>query len=170
MSKGFYSLLASLLVLTFLSCSRTENGAAVSSTGAAPSFILSTVKSDRVSLDDFRGKVVMIEFFASWCPPCQMIAPEIKSVYEKYRDKGFIVLAISIDHGPTAVSAVNNFVKMFALPYPVLFDDGKVSRQYQVISIPTSFIIDKQGKLRSKHIGLLPDFSDTLSREIETLL
>ena len=170
MKKGFYFFLVVLAVASFLSCKRTEKEAAVSSNGAAPSFILSTVKGDRAGLNDYRGKVVMLEFFASWCPPCQIAAPEIKSIYEKYKDKGFVVLAIAIDEGPTAVSAVSKFVKEFDIHYPVLLNDGKVSSQYHVISIPTSFIIDKQGKLNNTHIGLGPDFTDTLSKEIEGLL
>ncbi len=170
MKKGFYFVLVLLAVASFLSCSRKEKEAAVSSNDAAPSFILSSLKGDRAGLNDYMGKVVMVEFFASWCPPCQEAAPKIRSVYEKYKDKGFVVLAIAIDEGPTAVSAVGNFVKEFDIHYPVLLNDGKVSSQYQVISIPTSFIIDKQGKIRNRHIGLSPDFTDTLSKEIEPLL
>ncbi|MBF0507091.1 MAG: TlpA family protein disulfide reductase [Nitrospirae bacterium] len=170
MRKGLCFVLVSLAVAAFFSCSKTENGVGVRDTDAAPSFVLSTVKSDRISLDNYKGKVVMVEFFATWCPPCRTAAPEMESIYEKYRDKGFVVLAVSIDEGPTAVSAVSKFVKEFNITYPVLLDDGKASRQYQLISIPTSFIVDKQGKLRNKHIGLSPDFTESVSKEIETLL
>ncbi len=166
MKRFYYFFLVTFVVFLFLSCSKTENAAV----GGAPPFVLSTIKSERLNLNDYRGKVVMLEFFASWCPPCQMVAPELKSMYEKYRGRGFVVLAIAIDDGPSALSAVNNFVNEFGIPYPVMIDDGTVSRQYQVISIPTSFIIDKQGKIINKHIGLLPDLASTLSKEIETLL
>lgn len=162
--------LAALVVITFISCSKTEEGTAVGNIVAAPLFELPTVQSDKVGLNGYKGKVVMLEFFASWCPPCRMVAPEIKSIYKKYKDKGFVVLAVSIDNGPNAASAVKDFVKELGISYPVVLDDGSVSRQYQVISIPTSFIIDKQGNLRSKHIGLLPDFAASISSEIETLL
>lgn len=161
---------ASLVLTACLSCSKNEKGVAGSGTDAAPAFVLSTTDGAKVSLDAYRGKVVMIEFFASWCPPCQMVTPEIKSAYEKYKDKGFTVLAISIDDGPNAAAAVNNFIKTFGITYPVMLDDGVTSRKYQVISIPTSFIVDKNGKLISKHIGLIPNYTATLSREIETLL
>jgi len=99
-----------------------------------------------------------------------MVAPELKSIYEKYRGKGLVVLGIAIDDGREALPAVKNFVNEFGIPFPVMIDDGTVSRKYQVISIPTSFIIDKEGKIRDKHIGLLPDLASTLSKEIETLL
>ncbi|MBF0557652.1 MAG: TlpA family protein disulfide reductase [Nitrospirae bacterium] len=161
---------AALVLVSLLSCSRGEKGASLSSNDAAPAFVLSTPEGAKISLDDYKGKVVMIEFFASWCPPCQMVAPEIKSAYERYKDKGFTVLAISIDEGPDAGKAVSNFIKTYGISYPVALDDGTASRRYQVISIPTSFIIDKTGKLANKHIGLIPNFAATLSKEIETLL
>src|SRR5208337_3942030 len=166
MKRLYYFFLVPFVFVLFLSCSRTEKA----TVGSAPSFVLSTVKSERLNLNDYRGKVVILEFFASWCPPCQMVAPELESIYEKYKGKGLVVLAIAIDDGPTALSAVKNFVNEYGIPYPVMIDDGTVSRQYQVISIPTSFIIDKEGKIIHKHIGLLPDLASTLSKEIEILL
>jgi len=166
MRRLYYFFSVAIIVVLFLSCSRTEKGAV----GSAPPFVLTTIRNDRLNLKDYRGKVVMLEFFASWCPPCQMVAPELKSMYKKYTGKGFVVLAIAMDDGTNALSAVNNFVNEFGIPYPVMIDDGTVSRQYGVISIPTSFIIDKEGNIRDKHIGLLPDLATTLSKEIETLL
>jgi len=166
MKRFCYFFAATVVAVLFLSCSRTEKAAV----GSAHTFVLTTIKNNRLNLNDYKGKVVMLEFFASWCPPCQTVAPDLKSIYEKYMGKGFVVLAIAMDDGPEALSAVNSFVNEFGIPYPVMIDDGTVSRQYQVISIPTSFIIDKDGNIRDKHIGLLPDFASTLSKEIETLL
>lgn len=162
----YYFFVATFIVVLFLSCSRTEKTVG----GSAPPFVLSTINSRTLDLKEYRGNVVMLEFFASWCPPCQMVAPELKSIYEKYHGKGFVVLAIAIDDGPNASSAVNDFVNEFRIPYPVMIDDGSVSRRYQVISIPTSFIIDKEGNIRNEHVGVLPDLASTLSAEIETLL
>jgi len=166
MKRLYYFFVVTFVVVLFLSCSRTEKA----TVGSAPSFVLSTIKKDRLNLNDYRGKVVVLEFFASWCPPCQMAVPELKSLYEQYRGKGFVVLAIAMDDGPTALSAVKSFVNEYGIPYPVMIDDGKVSRQYQVISIPTSVIIDKVGNIRYTHIGLVPDLASTLSKEIQTLL
>ncbi len=166
MKRLCYFFVATFVVVLFLSCSRTEKAAG----GSAPAFVLSTIKSQILNFNDYRGKVVMLEFFASWCPPCRMVAPELKSIYEKYKEKGFVILAVAIDDGPNALSAVNNFVKEFRIPYPVMIDNGSVSRQYQVISIPTSFIIDKDGNIRDKHVGVLPDLAGALSQEIEKLL
>ncbi len=170
MKKLFYFVLILNVAFSLLSCSKSEHGAVSGTSAAAPSFTLSDLQKHTVSLEDYKNRVVMLEFFASWCPPCRMSAPEIKSVYEKYKDKGLVVLAISIDKGPDAEDAVRSFVKEFDLPYPALMDDGKASSRYGVVSIPTSVVIDKQGNIRNRHIGLSPDFSTTLSKEVEALL
>ncbi len=167
MKKLCYFFAATFVVVLFLSCSGKERAAVGS---APPTFVLSTIKGESLDLKNYRGKVVLLEFFASWCPPCRMAAPELKSIYEKYNGKGFVVLAVAIDDGPKALSAVKNYVNEFGVPYPVMIDNGTVSTQYQVVSIPTSFIINKEGNIREKHVGLLPDFASTLSKEIETLL
>ncbi|MFZ5996596.1 MAG: peroxiredoxin family protein [Nitrospirota bacterium] len=158
------------IAVALFSCSKGEKGAVETKAGPAPSFVLADLNNHKVSLKDYSGKVVLLEFFATWCPPCQMAALELKAVYEKYRDKGFVVLAISIDEGPEAVSMVRAFAADHGLSFPLLLDDGSVSRQYGVISIPTSVIIDRQGTIRSSHMGLPPDFSAVLSKEIEALL
>lgn len=170
MRRLFRFVLILCLAIVCFSCSKGEKGAASTENSAAPSFVLADLNNNKVSLDTYKGKVVMLEFFASWCPPCQMSAPDVKSIYEKYRGRGLVVLAVSLDGGTEAKAAVSSFVKEFGLTYPALMDDGKTSKQYGVISIPTSFIIDRKGKIRNKHIGLIPDFSNTLSKEIEALL
>lgn len=163
-------LLCLLLVSALLISSCTHKGAEPGKPGAAPASTATDIKHKKVSLGDYKGRVVLLEFFATWCAPCRMAAPEIKSVYEKYKDKGFIVLAVSIDEGSDAEPAVDAFVKEFSLPFPVILDDGELSKQYGVVGIPTSIIIDKQGKVGMKHIGVVPDMPRVLSRDIEALL
>ncbi|MBZ0155738.1 MAG: TlpA family protein disulfide reductase [Alphaproteobacteria bacterium] len=165
----FLAAVCSIAVL-FISCSKSEKGAVTGSTSEAPSFIVTDISHKRIRLADYRGKVVLLEFFASWCPPCRISAPDLRAVYEKYRDKGLVVLSISIDEGPGALSAVDSFMKEFGLPFPAVLDDGEISGQYGIVSIPTSIIIDKQGAIRNRHIGMIPDMKETLSREIEALL
>ncbi|MEW5746709.1 MAG: TlpA disulfide reductase family protein [Nitrospirota bacterium] len=152
--------------LSLISCGQSEKGAA----GAAHPFTLPDIHNNKVALNDYRGKVVLIEFFATWCPPCQMSAPDIQYAYAKYRDKGFVVLAVSMDEGPDAVPAAHSFAKEFGLSFPILMDDGTVSSRYAISSIPTSVVIDREGKMRHKHIGAPPDLTERLSKEIEALL
>lgn len=158
------------IAVIFFSCSKDEKGAPGSRSGYAPSFVLPDFKNNRISLDDYKNKVVMLEFFASWCPPCKLSAAGVEPIYEKYRDRGFAVIAISLDKGSDAAADVEAFVRELGITYPALMDDGRTSRKYGVVSIPTSFIIDRQGKLRSRHDGLTADFREALSREIEALL
>lgn len=159
------------LTVLFVSCSRGERVVPKAAASAsAPSLALTDLQGKKVELNNFKGKVVMIEFFASWCAPCQMVAPELQDIYKKYKDKGLVVLAVSIDEGREALPALKSFVKEYGVSYAVLMDDGNASSRYGVMSIPTSFIIDRQGKIRNKHQGYIPEMSKELSKEIETLL
>lgn len=160
-----------LVAVALFSCAKNEKSpAGAEKKITAPTLALVDLNGNKVSIADYKGKVVMLEFFASWCPPCQMSAPEVESVYKKYKDKGFVVLGISIDEGANARAYVNSFMKDYGITYPVFIDDGSASRQYRVMSIPTSFVIDRQGNVRNTHIGLMPDMTNILSGEIEALL
>lgn len=159
------------LVSLSLSCFKApEDSALLGINKPAPSFTLSDLEGKKVSLEDYRDKVVMIEFFTTWCLPCQMSAPDIQSVFEKYKDKGFYVIAISIDEGSNSIHSVKTFVKEYNISFPTLMDDGRVSKKYGVFSIPTAFIIDRNGNIRNKHIGISSDFKKIISKEIEALL
>lgn len=136
---------------------------------SAPSFAIPDVNNRKVTLADYKGKVIMLEFTASWCPPCRISAKDVQTIYEKYKGKGFVVLGIFVDTEANAASLVDSFVKKFNITYPALIDDGSVSKQYSVNAIPTKFIIDKQGKIRKTYIGGKFDIG-TLSKEIEGLL
>ena len=167
------AVLAVLIALVFLcpACTKEDghSGSGKKET-PAPSFTLSDSDGKKISLADFRGKVVLIEFFTTWCGPCQISAPQIQEVFEQYNNKGFVALAISLDKGSGAGGAVKSFIKEHGITYPVLFDDDEVSRNYEVFSIPTSFVLDKEGRIRNKHMGLIPDMSRVLSEEIDALL
>lgn len=169
MKRPFLCVLLVFTAFITISCSEKER-VAVPVNSAAPLFSLTDIYNRKVGLSDYKGKVVMLEFFASWCAPCRLTASDIRSVYEKYRSRGFVVLAISIDEGPDAASAVEAFVKEFRLSFPAMLDNGKISRQYGVVGIPTSVIIDRHGTVIKKHIGVQPDMPAMLSREIEALL
>ena len=123
----------------------------------------------KLNLADYKGKVVMLEFTASWCPPCRTSAKDIQTIYEKYKGKGFVVLGIFVDNQANAASEVDSFVKKLNITYPVFIDDGSVNKQYGVNAIHTKFIINKQGKIIKTHTGGKFDI-EALSKEIEGLL
>lgn len=158
------------LVLTAWSCSRKDDKAVEKAEvkGPAPQFALSDLKGEQVKLGQHMGKVVLVEFFTTWCAPCQLAAPELQSLYEKYKDKGLVVLGVTIEGKQE--EALNSFIKQHSLTYPILIDDGATSRQYEVFSIPTSYLIDRKGIITSKHMGFNPGLSQSLSKEIEALL
>lgn len=157
-----------VFVVLFAACNRDNT----SDTGSneAPDFSFTDAAGNKARLSDFRGKVVMLEFWATWCPPCIEAAPAMKTVYGKYKDRGFVLLGISVDKGHDAGAKVTSFVKEKALTYPVFLDDENLSAAYGANSIPTSLIIDKKGRIAVRHTGFIPDMAETLSQEIEALL
>ena len=120
----------------------------------APTFSLPTLDGHPVTLADYRGRNVVVTFWASWCGPCRMEMPILRTFYERTRKQNndFVILAISIDseRGDAATAATE-----LKIPFPVLHDgSGKVSDQYGVDAIPTLFVIDKKGDLTYAHTGL----------------
>jgi peroxiredoxin len=121
---------------------------------AAPAFSLPTLDGRPVTLADYRGRNVVVTFWASWCGPCRMEMPVLRTFYERTRkqDNDFVILAISIDSDPGDAATAATELR---IPFPVLHDaSGKVSNQYGVDAIPTLFVIDRKGDLTYAHTGL----------------
>ena len=136
----------------------------------APDFALKTLEGKTIRLSELRGKkVVLINFWATWCPPCRLEMPTMQKIYSDYKGKGFEVLAINIE--PDAREEIQDFIKELRLTFPVLLDsDMKVTRRYRLIGLPVSTLIDRQGIIRSKEIGY-HDWTDKESRKrVESLL
>ncbi|UCE79531.1 MAG: TlpA family protein disulfide reductase [Nitrospiraceae bacterium] len=136
----------------------------------APNFTLSDINGRDVSLSDFRGKVVLLEFWATWCPPCIESVPELIMLQERYKEKGFTIVAISLDKGADKNSMVAAFSDKFKINYPILFADENIIDSYQIISIPTSVILDRDGVVIHIYSSYGMDFEDHLSKEIEKVL
>jgi peroxiredoxin len=104
-----------------------------------------------------KGKVMLLNFWATWCPPCRKEVPSMVDLYEKLKDKGFAIVAVSVDRSR---SDVVNFVKTYNMNFTVLHDmDSSVSRQYGVFRYPETFIVDKKGVIR-QHLNGAVDWSD----------
>lgn len=120
---------------------------------AAPAFALPGVDGKTVALADMRGQVVLINIWATWCPPCQAEMPMIEAAYQKYRADGFTVLAVN--QGEDGARVVD-FLQKHGLNFPALLDrDGAVSREYAAHALPTSFFVDRQGIIRAVYRGPL---------------
>ncbi|MCX5665541.1 MAG: TlpA disulfide reductase family protein [Candidatus Omnitrophica bacterium] len=139
-----------IFVFALLMLGACSQGSAIEIGSDAPDFSLADINGNKVSLSNFNGKVVILDFFASWCPPCKMEIPDFIALEKTYGDKGFAMIGVAL------VSAVEakEFAGKMGINYPVLVDDGKASEIYGPIrSIPTTFIIDKSGKIVKIYIG-----------------
>ena len=117
----------------------------------APPFSLSSPKGEKIELKDFSGKVVYLDFWGAWCPPCIEETPHLVSLYNTYKEKGFVVIGISL--GDSEKSLLRFMEKMQIL-YPVVLGDDKIIQAYQgVVFLPTAFLIDRKGFIRRKLFG-----------------
>ena len=114
-------------------------------------FTLSDLQGHPWHLQELRGKVVLVNFWATWCPPCRKEMPDLQALYDKYKDQGFVVLAISDEE----MAKVTPFIGQRGISYPVLLDPGrKVNEEFIVEGIPKSFVYDREGKLVAQSIDM----------------
>ena len=119
----------------------------------APDFTLKDMDGKAHRLSDYRGKVVMLNFWATWCPPCRREIPSMESIYQDLGSDGFMVLAVNEFEDADHVFAYTGQLSVFPT-FPILFDsDSTLSEQYQVKGLPTTFLIDKQGKIVYRAVG-----------------
>ena len=134
----------------------------------APAFALQSVDGKTVSLAQFKGDVVMINFWASWCGPCRQEMPLLDDIYKQYKDMGFVLLGVNVE--PDA-SGANGWLKKTPVSYPILTDPkSSVSQLYQVQAMPTTVIIDRQGVVRYVHNGYLPGDENQYMNSIRSLI
>lgn len=135
----------------------------------APSFSLPKLNGSVVNLIDYKGRVVLVNFWASWCGPCKMEIPSLNRLYQKRKSNGFEIVAISLDRTPA--SKLATFVSEKQMDFPILLNpEGDVSERYSVRGIPSSFLLDKKGMIRWKVVGGVEwDREDVLSK-IDQLL
>jgi peroxiredoxin len=121
---------------------------------AAPDFTLTGMNGVSVKLSDYRGKVVLLNFWATWCGPCKAEIPWFVEFEKLYKDRGFVTLGVSMDE--EGWQAVQPFVKQRAINYPVMIGNDRVAQLYGGIdSLPSTFLIDRQGRIASMHLGLV---------------
>ncbi|MCL4477046.1 MAG: TlpA family protein disulfide reductase [Nitrospirae bacterium] len=134
----------------------------------APEFTLKDMNDKAVSLSSLKGNVVLISFWATWCPPCRDEMPSLNKLYREYRNRGLVVVAVSTDRSR---SSVKDFLGKNPVGFPVLMDsDSKVARQFKVFSLPTTFLLDRNGAIVQKYLGEEEWDSAKIRDKITTLL
>jgi peroxiredoxin len=125
----------------------------------APDFTLETLDKKNRSLSEFRGKVILLNFWATWCAPCRKEMPSMQKLWEEYKDKDFVIVAVAGDRGIPLFSSmtrrgIDKFVKKLGLTYPVVWDsEGTARAEYEVHSLPWTYLIGKDGKIVGKVSG-----------------
>ena len=126
----------------------------------APDFTLRTLDGREILLSKLRGKVVVLDFWATWCGPCKESIPTLVQIYRTYHQKDLEIIGMNVDRGD--VSSVLRFVKLMDIPYPVIITPDEVQRKYGVTGLPTIILLDKQGRVRDKFLG----FSSKIGQRI----
>jgi peroxiredoxin len=161
--------LLSVIALVVTSCSGSEASAptGINEGLVARDFSLPSLDGGKISLSDYRGKVVLVNFWATWCPPCRAEIPDIEAAYRARSGDGFVVLGIN---GQESRETVQPFVEAQGMTYPILLDEqGRVASEYRVLGMPMSLMIDREGVIRARHVGYLSASQlDRLLAEVET--
>lgn len=134
--------------------------------GPAPNFTAQTLDGKHVSLADFRGKTVLLNFWATWCPPCRSEMPDMEKVYRERLDKDVVILAIDVQEADVPIQG---FIDRFSITFPILMDvSGDIAKLYGIQSLPSSFFIDKQGRVTSFNLGAMNE--SAIARRIDQAL
>jgi peroxiredoxin len=134
----------------------------------APDFVLKSASGTNLRLSEYRGNVVMINFWATWCGPCRQEMPLLNDLYSRYGRVGFSLLGVNIDDDSRRAM---DMAEELGVTFPVLFDERKeVSRLYQVEAMPVTVLVDRTGKVRHVHLGYKPGYEEKYLTEIRALL
>lgn len=133
----------------------SEEKATKSEGKPAPDFALPDLQGNTVRLSDHKGKVVVINFFAHWCPPCEKEAPELeRDIWQAYKDKGVVLLGVATWAQDDPKKVATSFAQKYKLTYPILVDaDDKTAKQYGISAVPTTFVVDRKGTIKKVVVG-----------------
>jgi peroxiredoxin len=156
----FFSVILTAVMLPVAALAQT--------TATAPDFSLTDSDGNVVSLSDMRGKVVLINFWATWCGPCRQEMPILEALYKRYETLGFTLLGVNVEENSSdAVS----FLKETPVTFPILYDpDNNVSRLFDVAAMPSTVIVDREGKMRFLHHGYQPGYENAYQDQIRELI
>lgn len=141
---------------------------ALAGSGQAPDFALKGSGGENIRLSELRGQVVLINFWASWCGPCRQEMPHLDELYQKYEPLGFTLLAVNVEQDRRKA---DKLLADVPVTFPVLFDDrNEVSKLYDVVAMPSTVLVDRDGNVRHVHHGYKPGYEQTYQEQIRSLI
>jgi thiol-disulfide isomerase/thioredoxin len=135
---------------------------------SAPDFTLQSLDNQEITLSKLKGKVVLLDFWATWCAPCRESIPHLIQLHNSYREKGLEVIGMNLDKG--SLETVHRFGKSMDIPYPITITTEDIARDYGVTALPTTVLIDKTGKIRQKLLGFNSEISKKMTATVAELL
>ena len=166
------------VALLAIGCARGDEGAGNAGEGrgrvevghAVPAYRATGIDGDSVSLAQFRGRVLLLNVWATWCHPCREEIPQLRALHEKYSGKGLALVGVSVDASGND-DGIRAFMREFEMRYPVWLDpDERISTEFLIVGVPATFLIDRQGVLRWRKTGPVQGADTTLIRVIEAAL
>ena len=140
----------------------------ITSDGPAPDFVLKSDNGENLRLSEFRGEVVMINFWASWCGPCRQEMPLLDELYAQYQPMGFTILGVNVEEDSTKA---RKMLGDSPVNFPVLFDnDSEVSKLYNVVAMPSTVLVDRNGNVRYLHQGYKPGYEEAYQQQVRALI
>jgi len=134
----------------------------------APDFTLKSLNGQEITLSRLRGKVVLLDFWATWCGPCKESIPHLVQIYKAYQQKGLEVLGMNLDRGDA--DTVRRFVKLMDIPYPIIITPQRAERKYRVIGLPTTILLDRQGRIRNRFGGFNSEIGQEMAARVAELI
>lgn len=161
MLRAFSVLVLSTLVASF--------AFAAALSGPAPNFSLQSNSGQQISLDSLKGKVVMVNFWATWCVPCRQEMPHLQALYERYQSLGFELLAVNVEKNKEA--EIKKWLAETPVTFPVLFDPAnEVTKLYKVQTMPSTVLVGRDGTMRFIHHGYKPGYENEYQTQVRALL
>jgi peroxiredoxin len=141
---------------------------ALTASGPAANFTLKDTEGNNVRLSEYRGQVVLINFWASWCGPCRQEFPLLDELHQKYQPMGFTVFGVNVEQDR---AMANKVLRDIPVSFPVLFDDNnQVSEEYDVDAMPATVLVDRSGEIRYMHRGYKPGYEDLYEKQVRALI
>jgi thiol-disulfide isomerase/thioredoxin len=166
------ALTAVVSLLAAASCQRAPKGV-INVGDTAPDYLLTDLRDEKFSMSEYKGSVVLLEFWTTWCPTCRDSVPYLNSLNRDYSGRGLVLMSINLDEGVDRDQAVRQDVRLFAakhnVGYRVLFNDVLTERIYDVNVLPTLFLIDRKQRIVKRYAGINPRLLNDIKSEMERL-